>query len=97
MYISFFPQLIAGPIVRYETIAKEINYRKETLDDFSQGVCRFIMGLGKKVLLANNMALIADKAFALGGDKLSVSFAWLGAIAYAFQIFLTLVVILIWR
>ncbi|HQD49637.1 MAG TPA: MBOAT family protein [Defluviitaleaceae bacterium] len=87
LYISFFPQLIAGPIVRYETIAKEINYRKETLDDFSQGVCRFIMGLGKKVLLANNMALIADKAFALGGDKLSVSFAWLGAIAYAFQIF----------
>jgi len=87
LYISFFPQLIAGPIVRYQTIAEEVNHRKENIEDFSQGVCRFITGLGKKVLLANNMALIADKAFAMGTDSLSVSFAWLGVIAYAFQIF----------
>lgn len=66
LYISFFPQLIAGPIVRYETIADQINNRKENLQDFSDGVVRFIIGLGKKVLLANNMALIADHAFGFG-------------------------------
>ena len=87
LYICFFPQLVAGPIVRYETISKQINSRKETFNDFSMGVCRFIMGLAKKLLIANSMALLADKAFSLDGGGLSVSFAWLGAIAYAFQIF----------
>ncbi|MBR0596747.1 MBOAT family O-acyltransferase [Sinanaerobacter chloroacetimidivorans] len=87
LYISFFPQLVAGPIVRYETIAKQIMNRKETLEGFSQGVCRFLFGFGKKVLLANNFAIIADKAFSLPGDELSVSFAWLGAIAYTLQIY----------
>lgn len=85
LYISFFPQLIAGPIVRYETIADQIRNRKETLDDFIDGVCRFIVGLGKKVLIANNLALVADSAFAK--PDISVAFAWLGAIAYTFQIF----------
>ncbi|MDD3926872.1 MAG: MBOAT family protein, partial [bacterium] len=87
LYISFFPQLIAGPIVRYQTIAEMINGRKENFDDFSQGVCRFIVGLAKKILLANTLALVADKAFSLPAGELSVTFAWLGAIAYAFQIF----------
>ena len=87
LYISFFPQLIAGPIVRYETISDQIQNRKETLEDFSQGVCRFIVGLGKKVLIANTMAVLADKAFLLPGDELSLSFSWLGAIAYTFQIY----------
>lgn len=87
LYVSFFPQLIAGPIVRYETIAEQINYRKETLDDFTKGFCRFIIGLSKKILLANTMALIADDAFYMPKNELTVAMAWLGVIAYAFQIF----------
>lgn len=86
LYIAFFPQLIAGPIVRYETIAKEILGRRENLDDFSQGVCRFVVGLAKKLVLANQMAVVADMAFAESG-KMSVATAWLGAVAYAFQIY----------
>ncbi len=85
LYISFFPQLIAGPIVRYQTIADQIKNRKETLGDFTDGVCRFVVGLGKKVLLANTLAIVADNAFA--AENLSVAFAWIGAVAYAFQIF----------
>ncbi len=86
LYISFFPQLIAGPIVRYETVADEIKNRKETADDFFNGFARFIVGLAKKVLLANSFALVADAAFGSGGE-LSAAFAWLGAIAYTMQIF----------
>ncbi len=86
LYVSFFPQLIAGPIVRYETIAHEIKHRIETLDDFTSGVTRFIVGFLKKVLLANTMAVIADNAFD-GNDNLSVGLAWLGVFAYAFQIY----------
>ncbi len=87
LYISFFPQLIAGPIVRYTTIADQIHNRQESFMVFSEGVCRFILGLGKKVLIANSMAVIADKAFSMLPGELSFSFAWLGAIAYTFQIF----------
>lgn len=72
LYISFFPQLIAGPIVRYETVADEIKNRKETADDFFNGFARFIVGLAKKVLLANSFALVADAAFG-SGDELSAS------------------------
>ncbi len=85
LYVSFFPQLIAGPIVRYETVAYEIKHRKENLDDFSEGVCRFIVGLGKKVLLSNQLALCADAAFGVGTP--STAMAWLGAIAYSLQIY----------
>ena len=89
LYISFFPQLIAGPIVRYETVAEEINNRKETVEDFFGGFIRFIYGFAKKVLLSNNFAIIADRAFdtAAAGGELSVSMSWLGAVSYAFQIF----------
>jgi alginate O-acetyltransferase complex protein AlgI len=87
LYVAFFPQLIAGPIVRYETIAQQINDRKETLDDFSKGFCRFVVGFSKKVLLANTMALIADTAFDMPSNELTVAMSWLGAFAYAFQIF----------
>lgn len=93
LYIAFFPQLIAGPIVRYETVAEQIKYRKETFVDFSEGTVRFILGLGKKVLLSNSMAVVADYAFSLtvsnGAEpgSLSVCMAWLGAIAYTLQIF----------
>ncbi len=87
LYIVFFPQLVAGPILRYSVIADQIMGRKETFEDFSQGVCRFLMGFGKKILLANNFALIADAAFSANSGELSVSFAWLGAIAYTLQIY----------
>lgn len=63
LYIAFFPQLIAGPIVRYETIADQIQNRKESFDLFSEGIFRFVIGLGKKVILANSFAIIADSAF----------------------------------
>jgi D-alanyl-lipoteichoic acid acyltransferase DltB (MBOAT superfamily) len=86
LYISMFPQLIAGPIVRYETVAREISSRIETPEDFTEGVARFIIGLGKKTLIANYAGFIADRIFALNGN-LSVASAWLGAIAYTVQIF----------
>ncbi|HOU11163.1 MAG TPA: MBOAT family O-acyltransferase [Clostridiales bacterium] len=86
LYISFFPQLIAGPIVRYETIAAEIKNRKETLDDFTSGVTRFIIGFVKKILLANTMAVVADSAFD-SETPVSVALSWLGLFAYAFQIY----------
>lgn len=86
LYISFFPQLIAGPIVRYQTVADQIENRVENIDDFTVGVKRFIIGLGKKVLLANTLAVVADQSFALDGN-LSAAMAWLGAIAYTMQIF----------
>lgn len=86
LYISFFPQLVAGPIVRYQTIADQIECRQETFTDFSDGVKRFIIGFAKKVLIANNMALVADAAFAMPDAERSVIYAWLGALAYAFQI-----------
>lgn len=87
LYIVFFPQLVAGPILRYSVIADQIMGRKENFEDFSQGVCRFLAGFAKKILLANNFALIADAAFSLHNGELSVTFAWLGAIAYTLQIY----------
>lgn len=85
LYISLFPQLIAGPIVRYTTVMKELAHRTVTVDKFAKGVKRFLIGFNKKVLLANTMAVVADKAFAAA--DLSVAMAWLGAISYALQIF----------
>lgn len=88
LYIVFFPQLIAGPIIRYETVAEQIMGRRETVSDFSHGVTRFLYGLSKKILLANNFALLADNAFnMLSYNGLSVAYAWMGALAYAFQIY----------
>ena len=87
LYISLFPQLIAGPIVRYETIAKEIENRNENYDDFAEGTVRFIQGLAKKVIIANQVALIADAAFETPINELSTAFAWLGAMAYTLQIY----------
>lgn len=85
LYISFFPQLIAGPIVRYETIANQIYDRRETFQLFTEGTERFIVGLSKKVLLANTLSLVADAAF--GASERTFALAWLGVIAYAFQIY----------
>ena len=89
LYISFFPQLIAGPIVRYTTIEDQILNRKENFTLFSNGVCRFISGMAKKVLLSNCMAIVVDRAFQLNEmySGLPVSLAWLGSIAYTFQIY----------
>lgn len=87
LYISFFPQLVAGPIVRYQTIADQITHRQENFEDFSYGVKRFIIGFSKKVILSNNMALVADAVFNCTDGKRSVVYAWMGALAYAFQIF----------
>lgn len=90
LYISLFPQLIAGPIVRYETVANEIENRKENLNDFAMGVNRFIIGLGKKVLLANQFAVVSDTVFGnvtSTGTTNSFLLLWMGAIAYTLQIF----------
>jgi len=85
LYISFFPQLIAGPIVRYTTILEQLDHRDITFECFAEGIRRFIYGFNKKILLANLLAEVADVAFASG--NLSVGMAWLGAIAYGLQIF----------
>ncbi|MCR4775857.1 MAG: MBOAT family protein [Saccharofermentans sp.] len=87
LYISFFPQLIAGPIVRYEDIAKQINEREFSVDRVSRGILRFIFGLSKKVLIANQMGFIADKAFSFSPDQIGTSAAWIGAACYSLQIF----------
>ncbi|MEE4247568.1 MAG: hypothetical protein V2I33_19345, partial [Kangiellaceae bacterium] len=80
LYISLFPQLIAGPIVRYIDIYKEIKERVITSEGFKEGIKRFIRGLGKKVIIANNTALIADKIFAISPDEISTPLAWLAII-----------------
>jgi alginate O-acetyltransferase complex protein AlgI len=87
LYISLFPQLVAGPIVRYTTIEKELSQRPQTLAFFSDGIVRFMLGFGKKMILANAMGEIADKVFALQTVELSAALAWVGAIAYTFQIY----------
>lgn len=87
LYISFFPQLIAGPIVRYQTFDDQITTRRETLDDFCEGIRRFIVGLAKKVLLANNLAALADTAFAMQTTELSLVGTWLAAASYMLQLY----------
>ena len=85
LYIALFPQLVAGPIVRYTTVADQIRSRRTTWDQFTQGVFRFVVGFNKKMLLANVMAEVADQAFAAPAP--SVAFAWFGAAAYTLQIY----------
>ena len=88
LYVSLFPQLIAGPIVRYQTVANEIKTRQESLSDFSKGIERFIIGLAKKVIIANTVAVAADAAYAaLSSSTLTVGLSWIGAIAYSLQIY----------
>ena len=87
LYVSFFPQLIAGPIVRYLDVAKEINERKETSYLRVSGIKRFCYGLGKKVLLANVFAETADKIFSLEPNMQTGIVAWLGIICYTLQIY----------
>ena len=87
LYKALFPQLIAGPIVRYRDVAREIEQRTVSLHDFAGGVQRFIIGLGKKVLIANVMGRAADTIFATPAETLPATLAWIGAIAYMLQIY----------
>ena len=84
-YVSLFPQLIAGPIVRYKDVAYQLDHRRETLDDFTKGVCVFCVGLAKKVLIANQMGALWDSMRATGETGWLGS--WVGIIAYTFQIY----------
>lgn len=87
LYISFFPQLIAGPIVKYHDVAAEIDQRTVTLDGVALGIRRFSAGLCKKVLLANTLGLVADNLFGASSGSINGAGAWLGAISYMLQIY----------
>lgn len=87
LYIAFFPQLIAGPIVRYGTVSEQLKERKHSFELLSDGVWRFVIGLSKKLLLANQLAVVAKAAFGSEPGELSVALAWAGAIAFMLQIY----------
>ena len=87
LYISLFPQLIAGPIVRYFDVASQLTKRTLNLEKTTAGIQRFIFGLAKKILVANTMAVVADEIFALPISEVSSGVAWLGIIAYTLQIY----------
>ena len=87
MYVACFPQLIAGPIVRYQTIQDQVVGRKETVANFADGMRLFIIGLAKKALLANTVAILATKMLSMGGPEIGTVGAWAGLVAYTFQIF----------
>jgi len=86
-YLSGFPQLIAGPIVRYQTIAEELVDRQETLDEFADGMRRFICGLAKKVLIANTMAQVVDGILSYSAADYGIVGAWVAMLAYTMQIY----------
>lgn len=87
LYICFFPQLIAGPIIRYHDVEAQLTARRVTLDKFASGTERFILGLAKKMLIANPVGAVADKVFGLDPQQLSASVAWFGLLAYAVQLY----------
>jgi len=87
LYIALFPQLIAGPIVRYSDVGHMIDERQESVSQFTEGVSRFICGLAKKVLIANNVAIVCDAIFAAPVDTHSAATLWIGALTYTFQIY----------
>lgn len=87
LYISFFPQLIAGSIVKYHDIQEQIDNRNTDVKEIAEGLRRFIIGLSKKVLISNTMAVTADALFAAGAGELNILSAWIAAIAYMLQIY----------
>lgn len=87
LYVALFPQLVAGPIVRYNEIAEQLVKRTQNLAKFNEGIRRFVIGLGKKMLLANPMAFIADEIYMLPIDDITTPMAWMAAIAYSLQIY----------
>ncbi len=87
LFIALFPHLIAGPIFRYHDLAEQLVHRKHSLDLATSGVLRFITGLAKKVLVADTLAVIADQTFTMDPANLNFTRAWIGIIAYAYQIY----------
>ena len=87
VYISMFPQLVAGPIIRYKTIAGEIHKPVLSLDRAAEGVRIFVIGLSQKILIANTVAASADQIFSLSPDQLSTSLSWIGVVCYTLQIY----------
>jgi alginate O-acetyltransferase complex protein AlgI len=87
LYLLVFPQLVAGPIVRYRQIAEQLSVRVASLGDFAYGIRRFIIGLAKKMLIANTLAVPADRIFALPGAEMSAAYAWTGVVCYTLQIY----------
>ncbi len=86
-FVALFPQLIAGPIVRYKDVSEQLDFRSSSVEQFASGVRMFIIGLGKKVLLANNIGILWDTFSSMPTSQLTVSGAWLGIIAFTFQIY----------
>ncbi|MCB0310898.1 MAG: MBOAT family protein, partial [Bdellovibrionales bacterium] len=87
LFVSFFPQLIAGPIVRYYDISAQIEARSHNLDSFTYGVYRFSVGLAKKVLIADCVGLVADHVFEMDPGQRTIGYAWLGILSYSVQIY----------
>ncbi|WP_404322674.1 MBOAT family protein [Cytobacillus firmus] len=87
LYIALFPQLVAGPIVRYRTVAEQIRHRVIGIDRMADGIRRFVLGLSKKVLIANPLGALADDIFAMSAGDLTTGTAWLGILAYTLQIY----------
>src|SRR5207244_11230596 len=87
LYLLPFPQLLAGPLIRYRHIADQLARRRVTIDDFAYGVRRFVIGLAKKVLIANIVGGPADKIFEMPFAELSAAHAWLGIVCYTLQIY----------
>ncbi len=87
LYITMFSQLVAGPIIRYSDVWTQLRGREHSAEKFANGIERFIIGLGKKVLLANTFGIVADKVFALDPESLNAANAWLGMICYTLQIY----------
>lgn len=87
LYISFFPQLVAGPIVRYKTIANQIKIRETNIIKINEGSKRFIIGFGKKVIFANNLAIVAEEFFQSDVSSMPILSAWIGSIAFSLQIY----------
>ena len=86
-YVTLFPQLIAGPIVKYRDVSESLENRKENISDFSEGIKCFIIGLFKKVMIANNVGFIWESIHSLPYSEISLSLAWIGAICYSLQIY----------
>lgn len=86
-YVTMFPQLIAGPIVQYKTIDEQLRHRRESAEEFAEGIHRFMVGLGKKVLLANNAGALWKTVYTMNAANMPAATAWLGIAAYTFQIY----------
>lgn len=87
LYITFFPQLVAGPIIRYNDVAEQLEKRSPHFNQFINGIQRFVLGLSKKVLIANPLGQVADEIFAMSAGNLTTATAWIGILAYTLQIY----------